>query len=227
MKQRLIIYYNLIGSIVQNETSKKKLFHVFTNAVEFIKIFNRGFIFIHINKTGGSTIENVLGIKEQLHLPFYAIEDYYGTSKAKQLKIATIIRNPYDRVVSQYQYRYDRNQFGIKDKKITFKEFCKGAYLNHDDNIINHPLMFKTQYEWLQCHRGSIDHIDYIGKFENFEEVIDDIIKLFGKNKKIKKIPIRRKSKRKKDWEDYYDQETKEIIYNYFKKDFIEFCYKK
>lgn len=226
MNKRFSIYSELMRSIVINEGKKLNMFHSFSNAAEFIKIKNRGFAFIHINKNGGSSVEKALNIRDQIHLPFYSLEDYFGLEKARSLKICTIVRNPYDRVVSQYHFRLGNNQYGLKDKKITFKEFCILAYKEQNDIVINHPLMFKTQFEWLKDFTGSIDHIDYIGKFEKLNKSIGNIQKLLGQFTSTDKKPHQRKSKRG-EWQDYYDSEAREIIYNYFEKDFDTFEYYK
>jgi hypothetical protein len=227
MKSRIKIYSNLINSALLNEIYGLGLFHAFTNATEYIKIKNRGFSFIHINKNGGSSVERVLGIKDQSHLPYYALEDYYGVNGANKLKLVTIVRNPYDRVVSQYFYRWQNDQNSIRTNGISFKEFCRMAYLEKSSEIINYPLMFATQYEWLQDHNSEIQHLDYIGKFEDFQKSISNMMEVLQlKNINID-IPQKRTSKREKDWRNYYDQDTKEIVFNYFKKDFEAFGYDK
>lgn len=227
MFNRIKIYSNLFKSLLINETKALKLYHVFTNATELINIKKRGYHFIHINKNGGSTVESVLKIKDQSHLPYYVLEDYFGVSEAKKLNIVSMVRNPYDRIVSQYHYRLQNNQYGLRDKNISFKDFCRLAYKEGDTTVINFPLMFKTQYEWLQDNKGCIDHIKYIGRFEDFNNSVLKCVEFLGVEKNVNEIPLRRSSKRRKDWTEYYDDETRSIIYNYFKKDFEAFNYKK
>lgn len=226
MMGRLGIYKNLLKAIFHNEQNNLQLFHAFTNAAELIEIKKRGFAFIHINKNGGSSVEKALNIKDQSHIPYYVLEDYYGALDAKKLKTFAVVRNPYDRIVSQYHYRFEHDQYGIKKKNISFKEFCRLAYHVKDEAVINFPLMFKTQYEWLQDHNGKIDHINYIGKFEQFDKTVADILELLNMDKELKNLPHKRKSNRG-NWYDYFDEESKEIVHKYFQQDFEIFNYEK
>lgn len=225
LRNRLIIYSSLFKAIFLNERKKLNLFHPLNNASEIVKILDRGFAFIHINKNGGSSVEKVLNLRDQVHLPYYAIEDILGVGRAKNIKIFTMVRNPYDRIVSQYHYRLDNNQYGIKDKNLSFKDFCRLAYLNREESVINYPLMFKTQYDWLKDYKNGINHVDYIGKFENFNDSLVQMAKLINLDINSLVVPQKRSSKREKDWELYYDDETRNIIYNFFKIDFESFDY--
>lgn len=225
MRNRIDIYFNLLKAIYLNEIKNFNLFHSFTNASQFISIYSKGFSFIHINKNGGSSIEKMLQLKDQIHIPYYTLEDYFGVLEAKELKTFTIVRNPFDRVVSQYHYRYENNQFNLRNKKVSFDEFCIRAYKELDSEIINYPLMFKTQFDWLKDYKGEISHLDFIGKFENYDESVKDILDLLGYAKNDIIIPQKRKSNRERDWTKYYNKNTREIVFNYFKKDFETFGY--
>ena len=59
------------------------------------------FVFIHINKTGGSSIELALGYSPE-HKTAVVKRKELGKGAWKKLFSFTIVRNPWDRAVSHY-----------------------------------------------------------------------------------------------------------------------------
>lgn len=223
--KKLSIYFQLGKAILDNECKSLKINHAFSNASAITTIKKRGSSFIHINKNGGSTIEKVLGFQDQLHMPYRVLEDNLGVFEAQQLKTSVMIRNPYDRVVSQYQYRFDQNQMGYSSKNLTFSDFVRMAYKEKSENVINYPLMFAPQIKWIEDYRGNINHIGCLVYFENFESSVRKIADFHGVKTRDFQLPRKRSSSRKKPWQEYYDEETKSIILDHFRRDFETFDY--
>ncbi len=141
----------------------------------------------------------------------------------------TFVRNPYDRLVSCYEDKImsDRKKEDllIKNelyKKMPFKEFVKAIYSISDIRADQH---IKSQYFFVADRKGNL-LVDFIGKFENLQDDYKKICKKLG-IKKPKKLPTKNKSKRKKDYREYYDKETKRLVYERYKKDFEMFGYSK
>lgn len=116
-----------------------------------------------------------------------------------------VIRNLYDKMVSIYNFPY-------YSLSILFKEYVKKV----DNNNLNiHSINGKSV-----C--------DYFIRYEHIEE---DIIALCKKLKidsyDISLLPKHKSThrNRKKHWREYYDDETKEIVYNKHKKEFELFGY--
>ena len=86
----------------------------FSNAVYLLHTtYNRPYIFIHINKTAGSSISKALGYDHQIHMTAKMLQDLLSTEIYQQKYKFAFIRNPYDRVVSQYLYRKKSNQTSV------------------------------------------------------------------------------------------------------------------
>jgi len=226
---------------------------------------NLNIIFIHIPKTGGGTIEKSLGIFGEDNNGSLKVnyDILYGKDDDKLLQHFTLqnikitkqnefdkyrkisfVRNPYDRMVSEYLWRtqiYGKRQ--IEFKQYIFEEaiprkngenvFVKNFY--KDENLV--PLMdihYLDQYKFLINKYGNID-IDFIGKFENLEE---DFFKIF--NFKIAETKIHKSKSnylyylykkiipfllRKKAYRRFYDNETKDLIGNEYAEDLKKFNY--
>lgn len=183
---------------------------------------NQDYLFIHINKTGGSSVSLALGEKEQTHLSAATIMNFIGHQNFKEKFSFAFVRNPYDRVVSQYHYRLQTNQTNIKAENMGFEDWITKTYVEKDPRYFNYPLMFQPQLDWISDYEDKL-LIDFIGKFEQINEDFKHICKQIGKGNLA--LPHHRKSKRKKTYQDYYSAETKRIISKVFEKDLDYFKY--
>lgn len=177
------------------------------------------FIFIHINKTGGSSVAWALKLPFE-HLTAAEKMAMVGRKRWEQCLTFTIVRNPWDKVVSQYHYRLKTNQTEMSDIPIPFNEWVQRAFGEQDPLYYDFPKMFMTQTEWLADTDGRI-LVDEIVRFENLDEGFARVMQKIGKGVTL---PHLRKSKHD-HYRDYYDTETAAIIHNYFKKDIDNFGY--
>jgi hypothetical protein len=179
------------------------------------------FILIHINKTGGSSIEKALGLPQQYHLTALEIKNKIRDKRwNKKFKFA-FVRNPWDKVVSHYSYRYKRNVNNMKDDNIDFKKWVKLTYRDKNPKYYHNPKMYAPQMDWICNEKGEII-IDFVGRFEKLNDDFQKVCKIIRKNKEL---PHLRKSSHK-HYSEYYDEETKKIIEKIFEKDIKEFGYK-
>ena len=88
---------------------------------------NQGFVFIHINKTAGVSIGKALGLEKQ-HLTAREYKNSLGNRRWDKMFKFTIVRNPWDKVVSHYFHRVKTNQTGLGNNPIGFKEWVKLTY---------------------------------------------------------------------------------------------------
>jgi len=132
----------------------------------------------------------------------------YTLSDIQRLFKFTIVRNPWDRVVSRFfflqQIRHRRLY-----KKETFSSFVKsGLFIkSHIDNHID------FQYPKIFFNGGIF--IDFIGRFENMKRDWRIISSVIGCNPKL---PYLNESKHE-PYQSYYDEETKAIVADYYRKD--------
>lgn len=183
---------------------------------------NKDYLFIHINKTGGSSISQALGEKEQTHLSADTIMNFIGHENFKEKFSFAFVRNPYDRVVSQYHYRLQNNQTNLRTENISFEDWMMKTYIEKDPRYFNYPLMFQPQLDWISDYENKL-LIDFVGRFENIEEDFRHVCTEIGKENLS--LPHHRKSKRKRNYKDYYSRETKKIITQVFEKDLDYFKY--
>lgn len=192
---------------------------------------NKKALFIHIPKTAGTSIEKFFNMQNKncffqrkhihkingirfcsQHLRYVDmkerldnIDDYFSFS---------FVRNPYDRMVSEFFYR------GGNKKHKNINKWVK-KFINRNDE--DHCL---AQYEFI-CDENDNILVDFLGSFENLNE---DFSKLADKlNLKKKKLPHERKTnvRKNKNYDEYLNEESKELIYERYKKDFELFGYKK
>ncbi len=177
------------------------------------------FVFIHINKTGGSSIEKALHLRFEHKTVLEKIEEL-GTDQWKRRLTFTVIRNPWDKVVSHYCFRVKTNQTNLAANTIPFTEWVKLAYGHNDPFYYDEPRMFMPQFRWITDTEGGI-LVDFICRFEYLEEDFRKICKKINKNVRLSHL----KSSDRGNYENYYDSETKEIIKEWFSEDIDRFGY--
>ena len=132
-----------------------------------------------------------------------SIRNDLGKEKFDEYLKFCVIRNPYDKMVSYYYWR---------KSKLSFKEFVKK---NHNNNLEIHSINGKSV-----C--------DYFIRYEYLEEDIKTLCKKLKIDScDISLLPKHKSGirKSKKHWSEYYDDETKKIVYNKHKKEFELFGY--
>lgn len=140
----------------------------------------------------------------------------------------TFVRNPYDRVLSCYLNRVKKSlipgfhKFRIFRNDMSFNEFVKAICKISDKESDRH---FVSQSYVLTDKKGSLIP-DFIGKFENLEEDFRKICNKIGINNP-EKLLHKNKSERNNNYIEYYDEETKRMVYERYKKDFDIFAYNK
>ena len=185
------------------------------------------FIFIHIPKTSGNSlslylkdlIDNIVVRKNSLvgenqgikilceygnndikHADIGYYKKVYGETINDYFKF-TIVRNPYDRILSYYFWNKGTNKTFNRDEFIDFVN--KGVsfqyegiddsfYIVYFENLIN-------DLKKIECLKGYVDFNDYPRLNASHNSEID--------------------------YNEIYDTELKELVYNKYKKDFIRFGY--
>jgi len=147
------------------------------------------------------------------------------------LFVFCFVRNPYDRCVSWYEYHKDIEPY----RSLSFSSWVKRG-MPHHVTIQN-----QTDYEkegispLLQLNYIENTKLDLIGRMENFDNDLKTIIEKLNTICRDMNIPHSftysdtriHTSDRVKEFEQYYDQETREIVYSLLKRDFEELNYDK
>jgi len=195
-------------------------------------------LFVHIPKCAGGTI------KYYFNITYNEQPNNYGHCKLCSYKNEvpsfdydkffkfTCLRNPWDRLLSLFKFRTqaslrkkDTYWNNIVQKKINFKNWIK--IIKEDTEY--RSIHCASYFSYLSHNKANID-MDFIINFHNFKEDFNKI-KVF-KNRKIYYLPKDKKTKHKfkhsskhKDFRNYYDSDSIEIVANIYKKDIDLFNY--
>jgi len=208
------------------------------------------FIFIHIYKTGGMSVTCILKpyarVREKVstywktrhivskispmfhwvgpgntwingvpkHASAMEIRKYLGEVKFHDYFKFSFVRNPYDLQVSLYHYvkQHKENRDYLVANRLSFKEYMLMSIENE----------MPKQCDFLADEGGDL-LVDYFGKTENIEQSL-----MYITNRleiPMQTVKHKNRSKRRPDYMAYYDDELKEKVYLYFKKDFEIFDY--
>lgn len=182
---------------------------------------NGPFIFIHINKTAGTSIGNAIGLPVKHHQTAKEVITSIGKEKWNTAYKFSLVRNPWDKVVSHYEYRLKRNKTELATRNISFSEWVRKTYgPDKDPFYYNNPKAFQPQVEWLKDDEGKIT-IDFIGRFETINKDFNQIKSAIGLDAEL---PHLNASKRA-GYQSYYDDETRQIVADWFREDVELFGY--
>ncbi len=199
-----------------------------SNAQSLRPFYDTKSIFVHIPKAAGISVGySLYGRKTGDHR---TILDYQLCCPKKTFESFfkfSFVRNPWDRLFSAYSYmkKGGRNNQDLEwSKKYlsqynSFEEFVTD-WINEDN--INLGLHFKPQYKFI-CSQGNNLEVDFICYFENIE---DDYKYIRNKLNIGQDLVFENKTtSKKKDYRDYYTDETKEIVRSVYQKDIELFGY--
>jgi chondroitin 4-sulfotransferase 11 len=192
------------------------------------------FIFIHIPKTGGTSIEALFdqsfyGWDDKFclwkqHCSIHQMQSVYGIDVDSYYKFA-IVRNPWDRAVSDYKW-WTRpnspffdflNNTTLEDYLLIRNGYEKINHLNDSTGRADH---FYTQYSFVEI--GGACVMDCIIKFENLQQDFNIFCDQIGMPQQ--KLPHTNKTNRK-HYSEYYNQKTIDIVAQKYHKDIEYFDY--
>jgi len=185
------------------------------------------FIYIHIPKCGGTTINETLGlVSRSKHIKGtngHGNMHYHEPLLKKGYFCFSFTRNPFKRVCSLYHFfntdkcmRWAGPNKKTHEliKKLSFKEFVmKLSEFKYDQH-------FTEQYKFLS---HPIYKVNFIGKVETMQQDFNIICDKIGIPRQ--QLPQKNKSKHK-HYTEYYDDETRQIVAEKYAKDIEYFGYK-
>ena len=208
-----------------------------------MSLLNNKFLFVHINKSGGGIITNHMKNNGNTKITgkHRNLEQMLNIAKKKHklninnLYKFTIVRNPWERMLSMYLFYHKSNfnspEFFSGDDKIdnNFKNWIKYIYSEKFDRNKIHSAVnifkycFCNQLNWISDSSGKIIKMNKILRFEN-----NELEHFFRNEMKLKNIDVNKKvhPTNHKHYSYYYDDETKLLVAKYYKKDIEYFGYK-
>ena len=201
------------------------------------------FLFVHIAKTGGTSVRTALqklrwrdplfypqficsrlshitdhriGSKFPRHSKIIAAKEMLPAELFERLFKFAFVRNPWDLQVSSFHHiKRERPQFmnGIDD----FNEFMRWKFNPERPYQYHIDTSLEWQSDYLIDLHGNL-LTDFIGHQENLQEDFKSVCEKIGI--KTIQLPFKRKaSDRKKDYRSYYQDDTAEMVANHFARD--------
>ena len=183
----------------------------------FRERYIQNYLFIHINKTGGRSVETALGCVYE-HKTARQKRNEVGIDVWMDKFTFAFVRNPWDRVVSQYAYRHRKN--AESDTSISFDTWVRRVFEEQDPAYRPREELFLPQSHWVTDEHGEL-LVDFVGRFERFEE---DFQYVCDQIDVTTSLPHKNKSSRD-PYPTYYTDETAKIVARYFEKDIERFDY--
>ena len=190
------------------------------------------FIFVHIPKCGGTSIERVFvnkDITQGKHQTLSQFPSKYSTAYYK----FSFVRNPWDMTTSLYRFLWESlyswpvqwRKAHPKFSQLSFREWVTHPFFKSSPSIRSLDVVSPRGQDgsfrdWLSSDSCKID---FIGRFENLQEDFDKICC------DIDIAPVKLPHINKTDgphYTTYYDDETREIVRQKYQEDIKFFNYK-
>ncbi|MGC1273666.1 MAG: sulfotransferase family 2 domain-containing protein [Planctomycetaceae bacterium] len=199
----------------------------------------KDFLFIHIPKTGGNSIQSILqkysedqitiekpyqdGVERfqvrspdlptRKHSPLRDYRKLLGSERIRSLFKFAVVRSPWDRLVSSYFSPHRGNTEWNRDEFV--------ALVNESPSMVsfldsrNLPSLVNPFL------RPRVD-VDFVIRFENLQEDFDRVCDRLGIPRE--QLPHRNQSSRK-PYQEYYDGELRELVGKHYADDVWAFGY--
>lgn len=190
-------------------------------------------IFIHIPKTGGTTISNALKslpLKSSNIIPFmhkhakaFEVKCILGKKIWEKYFTFAFVRNPWDLMVSSYHWWLQKayqfkHLLDYANKVKDLGNFSNFIYSKYGQEMLNEQE--GDIIDWISDGNDII--VDFIGRFENLQEDWNKVCKEIN----VTSIDLSHMNKtERRDYREYYTNETKELIAQRFHKTIEHFGY--
>ncbi len=206
------------------------------------------FIFVHIAKTGGTSIRSALnkivlrdpyrwvqmlvnrissftghraGVKIPRHAGIVVAKELLPEDVFKSFFKFAFVRNPWDLQVSSYHHIM-RERPHLLNKIKSFEDFLKWKL--EGDRPYHYILDASKRPQWYSLVDVNGECIvDFIGRYERLEEDFERVCTSIGI--KTLSLPHKRKAKKRKHYRFYYNDKNAELVAKHFAIDIEQFGY--
>ena len=200
-------------------------------------------LFIHIPKTGGTMLNSLLkkddiqliyqekynnnifpppfdkySLQHQFYSTIYKYKNLYNLKFNNKLKIISIVRNPYTRIISDLFWFTKLGQYNFIKKNYTKEQIYQSikTYLKMPPQYLdNHNT---PQYKYITDNHDNLISNIKIFKLENLYKNKENINKYLNCDLNIENLQM-------KDYNNYLNKESINLINTFYKKDFEIFKY--
>ncbi len=198
----------------------------------------RKFVFVCVPKTSSTTLSkhfikvdeinlngNKSWLKRKWHWPMKNIKKHYGHWPIRQYYKFAYHRNPWDRMISSWiEFTSEKGHLDTWSSGMTedFKSF-EDFILNFRDTKWAEDIHFQPTYWYTHCDRGT-KIVDHIARYDDWEKETETIFAKIGLNLKDMQEKRWRKTKRTKDYKEYYTNDKMiDEVAQHFKLDIETF----
>jgi hypothetical protein len=204
--------------------------------------YRHRFLFVHIAKTGGTSIRRALapecwkdryripllicsrlsamtghrlGIKFPRHAKAIAAQEMLPRELFQELFKFAFVRNPWDLQVSSYHH-IQRERPHLMDGVADFPSFIRSKL--NPERAYHYILdtSMELQSDYLRDLSGNII-VDYVGRYESLQEDFDEVCRRIGIPHRA--LPRLREATDRRAYRSYYDDETAELVAKHFRAD--------
>ena len=191
----------------------------------------RGFVFLHIPKTAGTSVRRALGgFLEPLRLSWLGdgykhmtarhVAERYGNRIFERYFTFCFVRNPWERMVSFYTYHRQGNGSALAQSTI---RYCRShAFTEFVEQYINRDLWQGPQLDWITLDDGTLA-VDFVGRTERLQQ--DWLVVCERVGLPAVELP-RRNGSRHGSYTSYYDARTRALVERAHARDIEAFGYR-
>lgn len=181
-------------------------------------------IFIHIPKAAGTSVALTLFGQGSRHVPWFEYQKA-NPRKFKSYFKFTFVRNPWDRLASSYFFLRKGGmnaddaawaEANLRDFD-DFASFVRG-WVN--ERNIQTWVHFRPQHYFI-CNPDGKVMMDFVGRMENMESDFSYVAERLGCTRKLMEV----NSGSNRNYNAYYDDETREIVRRVYARDIELFGY--
>ena len=151
------------------------------------------------------------------HLLAKQIRAEVGQSTFEAFFKFSIVRNPWDKVVSQFLYMQKRDDLRARigmEKDASLKRYLE--LIQRVEHV-----QWCEQWRFVSDDSGAA-LVDFVGRFENFAADVESVLKRLGTV--CNQLPHEMKSNRT-HYRDYYDHQSREMVATIYRRDIDTFGY--
>ena len=165
---------------------------------------------VHIPKTAGVSIRKALfNADPDKRMHWYPTHSEYQ-KRWKRYFTFTIVRNPWDRLVSCYEFCFKKDNHVIY-KDVTKYDRFQDFLLNVNKKHLLKSQRFESQMNWIRNKEtGEFFGLDYVGKFESLTASYNKICSNLNINPEEHPLNFLNKTRRRKrrNYKEYYKDDS-------------------
>ena len=183
-------------------------------------------IFIHIPRTAGSSLSTAINkgqrrekglIEGPIHFGKNWVVKEYGESLWDEYFKFSFVRNPWDRLLSQYSWRVAKGQDDVQGRDFNDWVIWRSKQVKKRE-------MLTRQVDTILCGEEFI--VDFIGQYENLHQDYDKLCELLSIQDPMILPHKHNKKEGRLHYTEIYTPQTRDIVSEYYSRDIKAFNYK-